>query len=712
MLHILFSLVSWGSLLLLNMPERKIGAAQTAVLFLCGMGWILRKKPGFGEKMPPKWLILVAAAILVAMGQCFYGHWMGSYKILPIARLLHVSVGFLVSAVAVALTLCAGGAVFYITQKLYTILSDPDDTVSIKQGIWGCLIMACVSVAVSQIMIGTNIMLMGPLKLLGNMMIPAVAALFLYCLLGKPFPAAAAGTGVFMLLSTVNAYVYQFRSRLFEPVDIFSIGTAWNVADHYSLWPIPSGVVAGWILWLAALLGLLCVIPKRKGKLPGKRRWMLALCCAVMVAGMCGYAATLETYHWEKQGAQFNGYFLDFAAKVKEAFILPPEGYNPEAVAQLEDRYGAGDSSEAKGKPHVIVIMDEAFSDLSVHGELTTNVDVMPFLSSLRENTIRGYALASVFGGNTANSEFEYLTGNSMAWLSENAVPYQQYIRRDAYSMVSYLKGQYGYHCVAMHPYLSNGWNRPAVYDSFGFDEQYFLEDFPQEDLIRDYVSDREMFEYLTDAFEAWEEEPLFLFGVTMQNHGGYDVPGFESTVTLTGQAYPDAEQYLSLLRETDRAVEYLIRYFESVEEEVVVVFFGDHQPKLDESFFRTLGNEEETLEDRQKRYQVPFFIWANYDIPEQEGILTSLNYLSNYAYEAAGLPLPAYNRFLAEMAEHIPAINSQGFYSNASGCYLTFEEASVEEQRWLADYRLLQYNSLWDTDNRSDRLFPLPPKS
>ena len=217
---------------------------------------------------------------------------------------------------------------------------------------------------------------------------------------------------------------------------------------------------------------------------------------------------------------------------------------------------------------------------------------------------------------------------------------------------------------------------------------------------------------YLTDAFEAWEEEPLFLFGVTMQNHGGYDVPGFESTVTLTGQAYPDAEQYLSLLRETDRAVEYLIRYFESVEEEVVVVFFGDHQPKLDESFFRTLGNEEETLEDRQKRYQVPFFIWANYDIPEQEGILTSLNYLSNYAYEAAGLPLPAYNRFLAEMAEHIPAINSQGFYSNASGCYLTFEEASVEEQRWLADYRLLQYNSLWDTDNRSDRLFPLPPKS
>ena len=572
--------------------------------------------------------------------------------------------------------------------------------------------MGCVTAVLAQIMIVVDIVPMGPVKFLGNMLIPALAALLLYCLLGKPLPAAALGTGVFMLLSTVNAYIHQFRDRLLEPVDIFSLGTALNVAGNYSLWPVPTAVAAGWVLWLAAILGLWLILPKAKGTVSVKAKWLLAVCCVLVAVGVGCYAHGLQTYHWDKQGAQNNGFLLDFAAKIKEVFVLPPEGYDTDAVEQLADRYAREDGEVSK-TPHVIVIMDEAFADLSVHGELSADQEVMPFISSLKENTVRGYALASVYGGNTANSEFEFLTGNSMAWLSENAVPYQQYIRGAAYSMVSDLKGNYGYRCIAMHPYLSSGWNRPAVYDAFGFDEQYFQEDFPQEDLIRDYVSDREMFASIIAAFEENREESVFLFGVTMQNHGGYAdrVDGFETTVALTGleQEYPDAQQYLSLIRETDRAVEELIGYFASQEEEVVILFFGDHQPILNEDFFRALGNQEETLEDRQKRYQVPFFLWANYDIEEQEGVLTSLNYLSTYVYEAAGLPLPAWNQFLADMAGSIPAINSQGFYSNASGCYLTFEQASAAEQRYLADYRILQYNSLWDPSDRSDRFFPLP---
>ena len=655
----------------------------------------------------PKWLVGLTAVMLVLLGQCFYGRWMVSSKILPIAGFLHLPVDILVSATAVVLTVCAPGAGWYITQWLYGMLSNVNSKTEFKRGIGICLIMGCITAVLAQIMIGVDIVPLGPVKFLGNLLIPAVTALLLYCLLGRPLPAAALGTGIFMLLSTINVYVYQFRGRLLEPVDIFSVGTALNVAENYSLWPVPAAVVAGWVLWLVTIAGLRWIMPKAKARVSAKAKWLLLLCCMTVAVGLGCFAQGLQIYHWEKQGAQNNGYLLEFIAKVKEAFVLPPEGYSREAIAQLEDRYGAENGSEAQRKPHVIVIMDEAFSNLSVHGEL--DAEVMPFISSLKENTVRGYALASVYGGNTANSEFEFLTGNSMAWLSENAVPYQQYIRGNAYSMVSYLKKSFGYHCVAAHPYYSSGWNRPAVYDCFGFDEQYYLEDFPQEDLLREYVSDREMFEWIIHAFEAGKEEPLFLFGVTMQNHGGYNDEEYENTVLLTGpgQGYPDAQQYLSLIRETDKAVECLISYFSSVQEDVVVVFFGDHQPRLDDGFFIALGNGKETLEERQKQYQVPFFIWANYDIAETEVEITSLNYLSTLVYETAGLPLPSYNRFLADMAEHIPAINSQGFYSNAEGCYLTFAEASAEEQKWLTEYRMLQYNSLWDEENRSERFFP-----
>ena len=709
--YTLFSLVTWGALVLLILPERKMDVLQTAVVLLLGMIWIVAKRPRLQKIKFPKCLLGLVAVILVLMGQCFYGRWMDSAKILPIARLLHLPVFFLVSATAVVLTVCAGGAALYISQRLYAILSDPTRKAEVGRGIAACLIMGCVTAVLVQIMIGVDIVPMGPVIFLGNMLIPAIASLLLYCLLGKALRGAALGTGMAMLLSTVNVYVHQFRDRLLEPVDIFSAGTALNVAQNYRLWPIPAAVVAAWALWLAALLGLRWIMPKGKTMVSAKAKWLLALCCVTAAIGVGCFAHGLQTYHWDKQGAQNNGFLLDFAAKIKEAFVLPPEGYSADAVEQLADRY-AQHADQPERTPHVIVIMDEAFSDLSVHGELPTEEEVMPFISSLQENTLRGYALASVYGGNTANSEFEFLTGNSMAWLSENAVPYQQYIRGDAYSMVSDLKGNYGYRCIAMHPYLSSGWNRPAVYEAFGFDEQYFLEDFPQKDLIRDYVSDREMFAAIISAFEENRNKPMFLFGVTMQNHGGYEDRSFETTVNLTGQGmeYPDAEQYLSLIRETDRAVEELVGYFSCVQEEVVILLFGDHQPMLDAAFFRALGNAEQTPEEQQKRYQVPFFLWANYDIGQQSGILTSLNYLSTYVYEAAGIPLPAYNRFLADMAQAIPAINSRGLYSNASGCYLTFEEASVEEQRWLAEYRMLQYNSLWDPESRSDRFFPLPP--
>ena len=72
----------------------------------------------------------------------------------------------------------------------------------------------------------------------------------------------------------------------------------------------------------------------------------------------------------------------------------------------------------------------------------------------------------------------------------------------------------------------------------------------------------------------------------------------------------------------------------------------------------------------------LPFFIWTNYDTPEETVDITSLDYLSTMALERAGIELPAYNKFLADMQEVVPAINSRGYYSKSKGCYLHIDEA------------------------------------
>ena len=80
-------------------------------------------------------------------------------------------------------------------------------------------------------------------------------------------------------------------------------------------------------------------------------------------------------------------------------------------------------------------------------------------MDSLEENTVRGSLCVPVFGSMTSNTEFEFLTGDSMALLPANSIAYQFNVKPGTYSMVSTLKDQ-GYYSVAMHPYPGENWNR------------------------------------------------------------------------------------------------------------------------------------------------------------------------------------------------------------------------------------------------------------
>lgn len=145
--------------------------------------------------------------------------------------------------------------------------------------------------------------------------------------------------------------------------------------------------------------------------------------------------------------------------------------------------------------------MNESFADLSVVGDFETNTQVTPFMDSLSENTLKGYALSSVYGAKTPNSEWEFETGNSMAFLPDGSVVYQQYINDDPTSIVSNLKN-IGYTTVAMHPYYATGWSRNKIYPHLGYDETYFIDDFDQTKILREYITDQELYDKIIDRYE------------------------------------------------------------------------------------------------------------------------------------------------------------------------------------------------------------------
>lgn len=517
---------------------------------------------------------------------------------------------------------------------------------------------------------------------------------------------------VLLSLAGINYFVYLFRGNEFIFSDLKSIQTGLSVAGNYEF---VLDERAGYVI----LLSTLYIAFIRKLHVSFQKRIPMSIVCISLAVLCCAYIGKhtqgVVTETWEQKGSYRNGYILNFVLSIRDCFIAQPDGYSKEAVKELEDQYSKETDTatgETEKKPTIIVVMSESYADLSVVGNFSTNIDLTPFYDSLEKNTIKGHALSSVFGAKTPNSEWEFLTGNSMAFLPSGSVVYQQYITDTPTSLVSNLKN-IGYTCVAMHPYYDTGWSRNIVYPNMGFDETHFIDDFDQTKILRDYITDQELYEKIVDRYESKKSnEDLFIMSISMQNHGGYTekYDNFDEKARMLGINYPDVNQYLSLIHESDSALEYLISYFEKVDDPVEIVFFGDHQPSLSSSFYPYLngkGLSGLTLSELENLYTVPFFIWTNYDSGKESVELTSLNYLSTLALERAGIALPAYNQFLADMMEEIPAVNSRGFYSKSQGKFLHVEDAAGEDAKWLKNYEILQYNNMFDKRNKSGLFFP-----
>ena len=497
-----------------------------------------------------------------------------------------------------------------------------------------------------------------------------VVYLLMLCITNRVGLSAILSHVFFMVLAFVNYYVYLFRENEFIFADIRSIGTGLSVAGNYELELSERGwqVIVASILFIA-VASLFRIKFEKAFVLRAVSGLAAVYLCVTISANIDG----INTETWEQKGSYRNGYVLNFVLSARDSFVSAPESYDIEDIVELEETYSEKEENvlgdTMTEEPTIIVVMSESFADLSVIGEFETNQPLTPFMDSLYENTTKGYALSSVFGAKTPNSEWEFMTGGSMAFLPVGSVVYQQYLNDTPSSMVSTLKEE-GYTCVAMHPYFETGWSRNLIYPKLGFDETYFIEHFNQSELIRKYISDEEMYRKIIERYENRKvNENLFIMSISMQNHGGYATKygNFEQNYYKIGRSYTDANQYFSLIRESVDALRDFVNYFASVDEPVEIVFFGDHQPSLNSNFYKILngkGLSGLTLKELESLYTVPFFIWTNYDTPEETVEITSLNFLSTMALQRAGIDLPPYYQFMADLMEVVPAINARGYYS------------------------------------------------
>lgn len=564
-------------------------------------------------------------------------------------------------------------------------------------------------------------------KWLCNYLCALMIFLFVYIFARSTFWTTLIAGGIINIFGIANYYTIQFRGSPILPWDIKSLGTATDVMSNYDFKVTPA-IYLSVYAFIALLILLFKMKPTSKNdkkEYPNKRKlaergiaaFLFAVVFALIVPINLMSTLGVEVWPWnQKASTRITGVLAGFFGNIQFIMVEKPDGYSENIVQDIYSETISHEAPKPLGKPKenptIIAVMNESFTDLaSVADNIEITPDNIPFTRSLIESgeCIAGTAYSSVYGGNTCDTEYEFLTGNSMAFLPIGSKPYQQYIK-DTQIALPWLLSDYGYDTIAIHPGTNTAWNRQNAYPHLGFDRFTYGKIFnTPRSRVREMTSDKSCYDEVIYEFEHKGDNPLFIFNVTIQNHGGFDQEDYPSTISLNGNnSYPLAEQYMTLIEESDKQFEYLVDYFEDTDEPVVILFFGDHWPQLSDEFITDLlgldNIHDREISEYMREFEVPFVIWANYPLEAENIEQISMNYLSGLLLRSAGLETTPYQNFLEELRADLPVITEVGIIDKNGTTYEHSAKTAFDDK--LNDYAILQYNNAFDKDDIVSDMF------
>jgi len=429
-------------------------------------------------------------------------------------------------------------------------------------------------------------------------------------------------------MAMVNRSKVFFRDEPFLPADIFLFNEVRYVTSAVNFnteWTIIALIIFFAVLILS-LLFIKPYMPKWRFCLPSAA--VCVICMAVL----------LPTVYWNQ------GYFGSFPVKgngFRLVDIYNSRGTNYSFLAflsrfsptrppgfseQLAREILAG--QDTKYKPHepgninIVVVMSESFSRLSDSPVFNFDSDPLAAFHTLaaRDGSITGDIIVPNFGGGTANTEFDVLTGMFTRFIREAPSSFW-FIRQPSESIVSVLVDR-GYHTVAMHPGAPWFYNRQNVYRHLGFSNMYFRYDFLEAsaDTITRLITESSTFDFLHDVIANRDrtQGPLFAYMVTIQNHmpfanrfysGSRDMT---SNIPLSDADMNELYNYFYGMRQSAEELLALADLLEKEDEPFLLVFFSDHLPSFAGGIdlYQRLGLDFSVQPELQ--FTVPYLIFAN----------------------------------------------------------------------------------------------------
>ena len=564
--------------------------------------------------------------------------------------------------------------------------------------------------------------------------LPVAFIMFALFFAGFNAMASAAVTGFFgIVLSFLNRTKMLIRNDPLLPWDISLGGEVTGIAKSFGATTLAL-VIGAVLFYIAAAVFAALLI--RSDKLHLKFRALgLALTIAVSmyVTNPLYKSTTLNNSLYVignvyNQVATFNskGFLYSFIYSYHTNKISKPDNYdNSKVIAKINAFEPANaDSIQNMKKPHIIMVMGEAFSEfsLSPHFDFTGHTDPLYNYKKIKEDSYYGQIVVPNVGGGTADTEFDVLTGLSTRHL--RGAPFAFRLIDSEFNSIAHGLNKLGYESEFIHPGHRWFYNRQNVYSYMGFNRLMFLDEFQDEKERGMYIAEDVTIERIISMFESHVNEnpgkPYFQYCVTIQNHGPYKDKyladkdfninsNFNTDLDLNTDDANAISNYFDGLTDADRELKRLTDYFESIGEPVVLIYFGDHLPAFTagvyEAFYPPLYDGSE-VSDLIRLYKTPFIIWENSEAKaldlnghafgeESENHLFTSNYLGAFLFEYLGYenisPLVDH---LNELRREFPIITEHKSFMPDGQASL---DASDEMRKNLVLYRNWEFYKIFD---------------
>lgn len=261
--------------------------------------------------------------------------------------------------------------------------------------------------------------------------------------------------------------------------------------------------------------------------------------------------------------------------------------------------------------PDLFVVQSESFFDARrVYSGLRH--DLLPEFDRLRRESMAwGELEVPAWGANTVRSEFSVLSGLAAERLGVHRFnPYRRLAKEGVTTLASRLRDA-GYRTVCVHPYPATFYERHRVYPLLGFDRFVDISAFGDAERYGPYVSDGAVATLLGDLLaeqRAASTQPLFVFVITMENHGPLHLekvaPG--DNERLYEQVPPagcdDLTIYARHLVNADRMFGSLRQLLLDSPRPGALCIYGDHVPIMP-GVYAQLGAPDGTTD---------YFVWSN----------------------------------------------------------------------------------------------------